>query len=103
MRPVLGFWLQRLKGERNVSVDLGFLIQLVLFDKLHFLIIKCNSLRLEENPMPRLFGYGPERETFEHLAHKVMTTSFSLLYINISDIVNLTLQSIPNSFSSICR
>lgn len=26
--------------------------------------------RLEENPMPRLFGYGPERSTFEHLAHK---------------------------------
>uniref|UniRef100_A0A672MZ27 Probable carboxypeptidase PM20D1.2 n=1 Tax=Sinocyclocheilus grahami TaxID=75366 RepID=A0A672MZ27_SINGR len=23
--------------------------------------------RLEENPMPRLFGYGPERGTFEHL------------------------------------
>lgn len=26
--------------------------------------------RLEENPMPRLFGYGPERGTFEHLAHR---------------------------------
>lgn len=26
--------------------------------------------RLEENPMPRLFGQGPERWTFEHLAHK---------------------------------
>uniref|UniRef100_A0A665VNL5 Peptidase M20 dimerisation domain-containing protein n=1 Tax=Echeneis naucrates TaxID=173247 RepID=A0A665VNL5_ECHNA len=26
--------------------------------------------RLEENPMPRLFGYGPERQIFEHLAHK---------------------------------
>ncbi|XP_051805274.1 N-fatty-acyl-amino acid synthase/hydrolase PM20D1.2-like [Acanthochromis polyacanthus] len=26
--------------------------------------------RLEENPMPRLFGLGPERDTFEHLAHK---------------------------------
>uniref|UniRef100_A0A7N8X4W5 Peptidase M20 domain containing 1, tandem duplicate 1 n=1 Tax=Mastacembelus armatus TaxID=205130 RepID=A0A7N8X4W5_9TELE len=25
---------------------------------------------LEDNPMPRLFGYGPERGTFEHLAHK---------------------------------
>uniref|UniRef100_A0A671V9B1 Peptidase M20 domain containing 1, tandem duplicate 2 n=1 Tax=Sparus aurata TaxID=8175 RepID=A0A671V9B1_SPAAU len=25
---------------------------------------------LEENPMPRLFGQGPERGTFEHLAHK---------------------------------
>ncbi|XP_051736253.1 N-fatty-acyl-amino acid synthase/hydrolase PM20D1.2-like [Ctenopharyngodon idella] len=27
--------------------------------------------RLEENPMPRLFGYGPERDTFEHLAQKI--------------------------------
>ncbi|XP_055044044.2 N-fatty-acyl-amino acid synthase/hydrolase PM20D1.2 isoform X2 [Misgurnus anguillicaudatus] len=26
--------------------------------------------RLEDNPMPRLFGYGPERGTFEHLAHR---------------------------------
>ncbi|XP_062871495.1 N-fatty-acyl-amino acid synthase/hydrolase PM20D1.2 isoform X2 [Trichomycterus rosablanca] len=26
--------------------------------------------RLEENRMPRLFGYGPERSTFEHLAHE---------------------------------
>ncbi|XP_068561300.1 N-fatty-acyl-amino acid synthase/hydrolase PM20D1.2 [Cebidichthys violaceus] len=26
--------------------------------------------RLEENPMPRLFGHGPEHGTFEHLAHK---------------------------------
>ncbi|XP_076023202.1 N-fatty-acyl-amino acid synthase/hydrolase PM20D1.2-like [Genypterus blacodes] len=26
--------------------------------------------RLEDNPMPRLFGHGPERGTFEHLAHK---------------------------------
>uniref|UniRef100_A0A4W4EN86 Peptidase M20 dimerisation domain-containing protein n=1 Tax=Electrophorus electricus TaxID=8005 RepID=A0A4W4EN86_ELEEL len=25
---------------------------------------------LEESPMPRLFGYGPEQSTFEHLAHK---------------------------------
>ncbi|XP_019962793.1 N-fatty-acyl-amino acid synthase/hydrolase PM20D1.2 [Paralichthys olivaceus] len=26
--------------------------------------------RLEENPMPTVFGYGPERQTIEHLAHK---------------------------------
>ncbi|KAL4645980.1 putative carboxypeptidase PM20D1 [Arapaima gigas] len=26
--------------------------------------------RLEKNPLPVLFGYGPERDTFEHLAHK---------------------------------
>ncbi|KAF3697153.1 N-fatty-acyl-amino acid synthase/hydrolase PM20D1.2 [Channa argus] len=26
--------------------------------------------RLEDNPMPRLFGHGPERGIFEHLAHK---------------------------------
>ncbi|AWP10335.1 putative carboxypeptidase PM20D1 isoform 5 [Scophthalmus maximus] len=33
-------------------------------------ILAAAVKRLEENPMPRLFGYGPERETFEHLAHK---------------------------------
>lgn len=27
--------------------------------------------RIEANQMPRLFGYGPELRTFEHLAHKV--------------------------------
>ncbi|KAL3974750.1 MFS transporter (glycerol-3-phosphate transporter) [Sarotherodon galilaeus] len=34
--------------------------------------------RLEDNPMPRLFGYGPEGDTFEHLAHKF---SFPLKFI----------------------
>uniref|UniRef100_A0A667ZQL9 Peptidase M20 domain containing 1, tandem duplicate 1 n=1 Tax=Myripristis murdjan TaxID=586833 RepID=A0A667ZQL9_9TELE len=34
-------------------------------------ILAAAIKRLEENPMPRLFGYGPERGTFEHLAHKV--------------------------------
>ncbi|KAM6925060.1 N-fatty-acyl-amino acid synthase/hydrolase PM20D1.2-like [Xenentodon cancila] len=33
-------------------------------------ILAAAVKRLEENPMPRLFGCGPERETFEHLAHK---------------------------------
>ncbi|XP_047424544.1 N-fatty-acyl-amino acid synthase/hydrolase PM20D1.2 [Mugil cephalus] len=33
-------------------------------------ILAAAVKRLEENPMPRLFGHGPERETFEHLAHK---------------------------------
>lgn len=33
-------------------------------------ILAAAVKRLEENPMPRFFGYGPERETFEHLAHK---------------------------------
>nr|XP_057907219.1 N-fatty-acyl-amino acid synthase/hydrolase PM20D1.2-like [Doryrhamphus excisus] len=33
-------------------------------------ILAAAVKRLEENPMPRLFGYGPERATFEHLAHK---------------------------------
>lgn len=33
-------------------------------------ILAAAVKRLEENPMPRLFGYGPERGTFEHLAHK---------------------------------
>ncbi|XP_078144394.1 N-fatty-acyl-amino acid synthase/hydrolase PM20D1.2-like isoform X3 [Centroberyx gerrardi] len=33
-------------------------------------ILAAAVKRLEENPMPRLFGHGPERGTFEHLAHK---------------------------------
>ncbi|XP_068604549.1 N-fatty-acyl-amino acid synthase/hydrolase PM20D1.2 [Brachionichthys hirsutus] len=33
-------------------------------------ILAAAVKRLEESPMPRLFGHGPERETFEHLAHK---------------------------------
>ncbi|XP_077371370.1 N-fatty-acyl-amino acid synthase/hydrolase PM20D1.2 [Festucalex cinctus] len=33
-------------------------------------ILAAAVKRLEDNPMPMLFGYGPERETFEHLAHK---------------------------------
>uniref|UniRef100_A0AAR2JUT6 Peptidase M20 dimerisation domain-containing protein n=1 Tax=Pygocentrus nattereri TaxID=42514 RepID=A0AAR2JUT6_PYGNA len=33
-------------------------------------ILAAAVTRLEEYPMPRLFGYGPERATFEHLAHK---------------------------------
>ncbi|XP_010780815.1 N-fatty-acyl-amino acid synthase/hydrolase PM20D1.2 [Notothenia coriiceps] len=33
-------------------------------------ILAAAVKRLEDNPMPRLFGHGPERETFEHLAQK---------------------------------
>lgn len=33
-------------------------------------ILAAAVKRLEDNPMPRLFGLGPERGTFEHLAHK---------------------------------
>eukprot|EP00066_Takifugu_rubripes_P001976 XP_003963552.1 PREDICTED: probable carboxypeptidase PM20D1 [Takifugu rubripes] len=33
-------------------------------------ILAAAIKRLEDNPMPRLFGQGPEGETFEHLAHK---------------------------------
>ncbi|KAJ8377697.1 hypothetical protein AAFF_G00254780 [Aldrovandia affinis] len=33
-------------------------------------ILAAAVTRLEGNPMPRMFGYGPERGTFEHLAHK---------------------------------
>ncbi|KAL7864693.1 hypothetical protein AOLI_G00161130 [Acnodon oligacanthus] len=33
-------------------------------------ILGAAVARLEEYPMPRLFGYGPERAIFEHLAHK---------------------------------
>ncbi len=29
--------------------------------------------------MPRLFGYGPERGTFEHLAHKVNSYKLRIL------------------------
>uniref|UniRef100_A0AAY4E3H9 Peptidase M20 dimerisation domain-containing protein n=1 Tax=Denticeps clupeoides TaxID=299321 RepID=A0AAY4E3H9_9TELE len=34
-------------------------------------ILAAAVKRLEDNPLPRLFGYGPERGTFEHLAHKL--------------------------------
>lgn len=43
--------------------------------KCNTLTIPCHFLRLEDNPMPRLFGYGPERGIFEHLAHKVRETN----------------------------
>ncbi|XP_056450316.1 N-fatty-acyl-amino acid synthase/hydrolase PM20D1.2 [Gadus chalcogrammus] len=33
-------------------------------------ILAAAVKRLEDNPMPMLFGQGPERGTFEHLAHK---------------------------------
>ncbi|KAJ8265118.1 hypothetical protein COCON_G00142170 [Conger conger] len=33
-------------------------------------ILAAAVTRLEDSPMPRLFGSGPERGTFEHLAHK---------------------------------
>ncbi|CAL8367367.1 unnamed protein product [Lota lota] len=33
-------------------------------------ILAAAVKRLEDNPMPMLFGQGPERDTFEHLAHK---------------------------------
>ncbi|XP_049921813.1 N-fatty-acyl-amino acid synthase/hydrolase PM20D1.2 [Epinephelus moara] len=33
-------------------------------------ILAAAVKRLEENPMPRFFGHGPEYGTFEHLAHK---------------------------------
>lgn len=33
-------------------------------------ILAAAVKRLEDNPMPRLFGQGPERDTFENLAHK---------------------------------
>uniref|UniRef100_A0A672JFA4 Peptidase M20 dimerisation domain-containing protein n=1 Tax=Salarias fasciatus TaxID=181472 RepID=A0A672JFA4_SALFA len=33
-------------------------------------ILAAAVKRLEENPMPRLFGMGPEKAMFEHLAHK---------------------------------
>ncbi|KAM9856158.1 N-fatty-acyl-amino acid synthase/hydrolase PM20D1.2-like [Aulostomus maculatus] len=33
-------------------------------------ILAAAVKKLEENPVPSLFGHGPERDTFEHLAHK---------------------------------
>ncbi|XP_019720755.1 N-fatty-acyl-amino acid synthase/hydrolase PM20D1.2 isoform X1 [Hippocampus comes] len=33
-------------------------------------ILAAAVKRLEDNPMPMLFGHGPERQTFEQLAHK---------------------------------
>ncbi|KAG7519114.1 N-fatty-acyl-amino acid synthase hydrolase PM20D1 [Solea senegalensis] len=33
-------------------------------------ILAAAVKRIEDNPMPRLFGYGPERLSFEHMAHK---------------------------------
>ncbi|XP_069560458.1 N-fatty-acyl-amino acid synthase/hydrolase PM20D1.2 [Brachyistius frenatus] len=33
-------------------------------------ILAAAVKRLEDNPMPNLFGYGPEHDTFEQLAHK---------------------------------
>ncbi len=59
--------------------------------KFKTLNMSCNFLRLEENPMPRLFGLGPERGTFEHLAHKVRrihylsTTNVTFLPVILSD------------------
>lgn len=41
--------------------------------------------------MPRLFGHGPEHETFEHLAHKVKAATSCLLHIKINTMVNLSL------------
>uniref|UniRef100_A0A8C4ZZR5 Peptidase M20 domain containing 1, tandem duplicate 2 n=1 Tax=Gadus morhua TaxID=8049 RepID=A0A8C4ZZR5_GADMO len=42
-------------------------------------ILAAAVKRLEDNPMPMLFGQGPERGTFEHLAHKVRRFSRELL------------------------
>ncbi|KPP66847.1 hypothetical protein Z043_114611 [Scleropages formosus] len=34
-------------------------------------ILASAVTRLEKNPLPLLFGHGPERDMFEHLAHKI--------------------------------
>uniref|UniRef100_A0A8C1QG18 Peptidase M20 domain containing 1, tandem duplicate 2 n=1 Tax=Cyprinus carpio TaxID=7962 RepID=A0A8C1QG18_CYPCA len=47
--------------------------------------------RLEENPMPRLFGYGPERGTFEHLAHKVKCYKQRILQATFYEILTISL------------
>uniref|UniRef100_A0A8C2ZQZ1 Peptidase M20 domain containing 1, tandem duplicate 1 n=1 Tax=Cyclopterus lumpus TaxID=8103 RepID=A0A8C2ZQZ1_CYCLU len=53
-------------------------------------ILAAAVKRLEDNPMPRLFGHGPERGTFEHLAHKVRGTSYlSIIAITFDSILHL--------------
>ncbi|KAF3860765.1 hypothetical protein F7725_001020, partial [Dissostichus mawsoni] len=41
-------------------------------------ILAAAVKRLEDNPMPRLFGHGPERETFEHLAQNFIMSNLWL-------------------------
>lgn len=50
------------------------------------MFLVTSFLRLEENRMPRLFGYGPERGTFEHLAHKVKVFKQRILQATFYDI-----------------
>ncbi|XP_077586352.1 N-fatty-acyl-amino acid synthase/hydrolase PM20D1.2 [Stigmatopora nigra] len=62
-------------------------------------ILAAAVKKLEDNPMPMLFGYGPERETFEHLAHKFgfpMKFILSNLWI-FSPLVGRFLQQKPDS------
>lgn len=95
----LGFWLQQWKGAILHLLHFyhpNFLLWLFKPSSCYFCDIikvlahvykKSHSHyihRLEENPMPRLFGYGPERETFEHLAHKArfkFVKTFCFLYL----------------------
>lgn len=46
--------------------------------------------------MPRLFGQGPEGETFEHLAHKVG----ALLVLYQSTFLSVSVSSSPESSSA---
>ncbi len=41
--------------------------------------------------MPRLFGYGPERGTFEHLAHKVKCYKLRILQATFYEILTCIL------------
>ncbi|XP_057686236.1 N-fatty-acyl-amino acid synthase/hydrolase PM20D1.2 [Corythoichthys intestinalis] len=62
-------------------------------------ILAAAVKKLEDNPMPMLFGYGPERETFEHLAHKFgvpMKFILSNLWL-FSPLVGRFLQQKPDS------
>lgn len=51
--------------------------------------------------MPRFFGHGPERETFEHLAHRVRKTKdLSTTFTTYSEAF-LILQCFTNSLTSV--
>lgn len=67
------------------------------------LTVSCYFLRLEDNPMPRLFGHGPERGTFEHLAHKVRGTKYLSTTSSMFDLSLLLLSYSFFDFSSSSR
>lgn len=51
--------------------------------------------------MPRLFGHGPERGTFEHLAHKVRGTNLLFILDIITSSMFDVSFSVTNSLTSV--